>query len=105
MVSRKENEIQTCSQKTEQLPLQSHHHNAQTQILSSEYALNMVIISPHVCLDKHGVDDSLPRRHLGKALSVGVDVVPRQLAAAGVKVNLVDCEPASALPDEAADPE
>lgn len=56
-------------------------------------------------LNEDSVEDTLPRGHLGQLGAVLVDVVPRELATASIEINLVNGEPAGALPDEAADPE
>jgi hypothetical protein len=56
-------------------------------------------------LDEESVEPALPGRHGSQLGAVGVDVVPVELAAARVEVDLLRAEPASALPQEATDPE
>jgi hypothetical protein len=56
-------------------------------------------------LDEHLVDETLPAGHGGDLCPVGVDLLPVQLTAAVVDVNLRGAQPALALPDETADPE
>ena len=56
-------------------------------------------------LDEDSVNKALPLGHLGDALAVLVDFVPRQLAAVCVNIDLADLQPALALPEEAGDPE
>lgn len=51
------------------------------------------------------MDDSLPGGHLSELGTVLVDLVPGELAAASVDIDLVSAEPTAALPDETADPE
>jgi hypothetical protein len=51
------------------------------------------------------VQDSPPGGHGGDLGAVRVDLVPRQLAAAGVEVDLRRAQPALALPEPPEDPE
>ena len=46
----------------------------------------------------------LPRRHLGQLRAILVNLIPRQLAPAGIQIDLVNREPAGAFPEESADP-
>lgn len=51
------------------------------------------------------MEPPLPDRH-GRNLSlVSVDLVPVVLATAGIDIDVLDAQPAAALPDETADPE
>lgn len=56
-------------------------------------------------LDENGVHNALPRRHGRELGTVSVDLIPRQLTASRVDVNLLRLEPTLALPQVADDPE
>lgn len=56
-------------------------------------------------LDEDSVQDALPGGHLSELLAVLVDLVPGELAAASVNIDLVGAEPTCSLPDETTDPE
>lgn len=51
------------------------------------------------------MEPPLPSRHGLKLSLVSVDLVPVVLATAGIDIDVLDAQPAAALPDEAADPE
>ena len=51
------------------------------------------------------VEPALVRRHGGNASALLVDLVPRELAAAGIDIDVGEREPALTLPEEANRPE
>jgi len=51
------------------------------------------------------VEPALPGGHGSQLGTVGVDLVPVDLTAAGVDIDLLCAEPTGALPEEAANPE
>jgi len=51
------------------------------------------------------VEPALPTRHGSQLSTVSVDLIPVDLATAGVDIDLLGAEPASALPEEATNPE
>lgn len=51
------------------------------------------------------MNNPLPSRHSSQLGAVRIDLVPGQLASAGIDVDLVEPEPPSSLPEKPADPE